>query len=932
MRRVGVVILAILLIAVPGLLEAQATGTIRGRVTTDDGRPLAGAQVTVAGTTRGTLTNAQGQYIMVNVPTGTHRVQVRQLGYSFGEATVALAAGASASQDFVLRQEAVALDQVVVTVGSRAAHTAANELAVPVDVYPMAQIQGSTAFGMTEVLANLSPAINFDRPQIADLTSGVRPFQMRGLSPDHSLVLINGKRRHSTAVVHVFGATAMTSGSSGVDMNAVPAMALGQMEILRDGAAAQYGSDAIAGVINMGLKNTISAPSFQATYGLYQTDFLGESLRDGQRIDLAGNVGLQLFQRGTLNVTAQYSDRNRTNRTCPDQRAMTLLPGDGRSGADVIDWDTCVITNKVNDVPQPTTLRGDGDSKNYMAFINAELPLVSFDEGPVVYAFGGFSQRQDYSAGGFRVPQNAANWRTQYPYGFLPHFDADTRDVQAVAGIRGDVAGWRYDVSQQWGHNWNAVNIFNSLNASLGPCFAPAAPCAPGPWPAGVAPMANQTDFYAGAIGLNQLVTDADITRRFDVGLAAPLNVAFGGSFRADNYQIKQGEPASWVNGGHRNQLNTAGAPGGSQVFFGYTPDQEMSQWRTNVGLWGDLETDLHSMFRVATAARFENYSDFGSTLTGKIAARFQPMEQLVLRSAASTGFRAPALSQSYYTHISTSWRTLADGTQEQFELGEFSVHSPEAKALGAKPLKEEESINLSAGIAVTPFSGLNFTADVYQIQVKDRIMLSNTLSVTNPNPIIRELLAPYGAEAVKYFLNAFDTRTRGLDLTATYRHLLGQDRFLEGQVAYNYNQQQLQGEVQTPEVLAGMGTTIFPYSTQFAIENGRPKNRVNSRLRFNQGPFNTNLVVNYYGEFVNLLQDSPTVEIQNRRGKAITDIDFGYEFRQGVSLAIGADNLLDTYPDRNPAGFDAAGANPYTSGGWGRNGRFVWTRLRFAF
>jgi iron complex outermembrane recepter protein len=758
----------------------------------------------------------------------------------------------------------------------------------------------------------------------------VRPFQMRGLSPDHSLVLVNGKRRHPTSVVHVFGAAAMTAGSSGVDMNAIPSLALGQMEILRDGAAAQYGSDAIAGVINVGLKNTVSAPSFQGTYGFHRTDFLGNSLRDGQRWDVGGNVGLPIFQRGTLNLTAQYSDRNRTNRSCPDNRAMTLISG--RSGADVIDWEGCRVTQKVNDVPQPTTLRGDGESRNAMLFANAELPLVAFDQGPTVYAFGGYSVRNDLHSGGFRVPQNPANWRNQYPHGFLPHFTSDAIDAQVVAGVRGFLGEWRWDLSQQWGHNSNDIGITRSLNASLGPCFEPAPPCAPGV-DGQPSPPANKTDFYAGAIGLNQLVTDFDMTRTFDVGLAAPLNVAFGSSFRADNYRIEQGELASWINGGHRNQLGGQ-APAGSQVFFGYTPDQEMSEWRTNVGVWGDLETDLHSTFRVATAARFENYSDFGSTLTGKVAARFQPAEQMILRSAISTGFRAPSLSQTYYTHISTSWRTNAEtGEQEQFEVGEFSIHSPEARALGAKQLKEEESVNFSAGFAITPVSGFNLTGDYYRIRVKDRIMLSNTLSV-NPNTEsgrrIQQLLAPYGAEAVRFFMNSFETLTQGVDLTASYRYLLAPERLLETTVGYNYNRQQLHGEVETPGPIAGMGEIVFPESWRVAIERGRPRDRVNSRVRYTHGPVRTNLIVNYFGGVTSLLQEVPTYELLVTDGKAIADLDIGFEFRPGVELTFGADNLLDTYPTRIPQGFDASGGNPFPSGAWGRNGRFVWTRMRF--
>jgi iron complex outermembrane recepter protein len=225
----------------------------------------------------------------------------------------------------------------------------------------------------------------------------------------------------------------------------------------------------------------------------------------------------------------------------------------GRDPATSIDWEGVPDHRQAEHVPQPTTLRGDGESTNAMLFGNAELPLVGFDEGPTLYAFGGYSQRQDLHSGGFRVPQNAANWPDQYPLGFLPTSTRRRSTRRRSLGVRGFLGAWRWDLSQQWGHNSNDIGITNSLNASLGPCFAPAAPCAPGV-PGQPAPMANQTEFDAGAIGLRQLVTDFDITRTFEVGLAAPLNVAFGSSFRADNYRIQEGEPASWINGGHRNQ------------------------------------------------------------------------------------------------------------------------------------------------------------------------------------------------------------------------------------------------------------------------------------------------------------------------------------------------------------------------------------------
>jgi iron complex outermembrane recepter protein len=865
---------------------------------------------------------------------GAYSVEARQIGFRAASAQVQMAAGQGAVADFRLAQEAVAIDQVVVTVGSRAAHTAADELAVPVDVFPVAELQAAGRVDMADVLQELSPAINFDRPQIADLTSGVRPFQMRGLSPDHSLVLINGKRRHPTAVVHVFGGAALGGGSSGVDMNAIPSQALGQMEILRDGAAAQYGSDAIAGVINMGLKSSVTPLSLQATYGLHTPGaFWGG--QDGQRWDVSGNVGLPLPGRGSLNVTAQVSDRNQTNRACPDNRDQ-VAPGD----ADVVDRARCAVVEKRNDVRQPNFLYGDGEYRNYMGFLNAELPLAADGEGATLYGFGGLSLRQDLSAGNFRRAIQNVNWRTMYPEGFLPTFDASTRDITAVGGVRGLAVGWNYDVSAQLGQNRVDNDIVNSLNTSLGPCFKELGDAACAPGKDGILGnqddpgIPNQTEFYSGSLELSQYSADFSASRTFDIGLAAPANVAWGATYRAENYRIIEGELASYVNGGHKNQDGGTGAAG-SQVFFGYSPEQAVDEWRSNVGVFADLEADLTSQVLVALAGRYENYSDFGSTVTGKLAARYQPFEALILRAAASTGFRAPALSQSHYTHLSTTFRTMPDGQQLPIEIGEFPVTSPEAQALGAKPLKEETSTNYSAGFALTPFAGLNLTADFYLIQVDDRIMLSNSLNVNQSTPdgqrIIAELLAPYAVTDVKYFMNAFNTETTGMDLTASYQYLFGEDRLLQTSLSYNYNKQELVGEVVTPPVLAGMGTFLYPEDWRIATTKGRPKDRLNARVRYSMGPLSTQVAANYYGEITTLANENPYI-LQERRAKTIFDADLGYELRPGTEVTLGVENLFNVYPDRNLEGYDGGGRNPYSSAGWGRNGRYLYTRINVAF
>jgi iron complex outermembrane recepter protein len=917
-------------LALPPSASSQATGSIRGRVIADTGRPLPAAQVVLAGTTRGTLTNEQGQYVLVNVPAGAYTVEVRQIGYAIARGSVRVVEASGTVQDFTLAPEAVALEQVVVSVGSRAAHTAANELAVPVDVFPASEIAATGRTEMAEVLTELSPAIYFPRQQISDITSGVRPFQLRGLSPDHSLVLVNGKRRHPSAVVHVFGGAALTSGSSGVDMNAIPGLALGQMEILRDGAAAQYGSDAIAGVINMGLKNTISAPTFTATLGQYFPSDAAYS-RDGLRMDLAGNVGLSLFGRGTLNVTGQVSDRQPTHRACPDPRDQ-IVAGD----RDVVE--NCRVVQKNNVVEQPNHLWGDGEFRNYLFFWNAEVPLSAVPEEREFYLFGGFSQRQDKHSGFYRRGLDNRNWPQIHPQGFLPSFRSDTRDLMAATGVRGTMTGWSYDLSGQYGHNRVDNDIFNSHNVSLGPCLD--VPCAPGR--GGILGTAddpgipNKTEFYAGSLELNQLVADFDITRRFEIGLAAPLNVALGATARGDNYRVVAGEPGSYVNGYHPNRSGGTSAVG-SQVFAGFTPAQAADAWRNNVGVYADLETDLHPMLRVATAARFENYSDFGSTLTGKLAARFQPVEQFIVRGAVSTGFRAPALSQSYYGHTSTGFRSDPDnpGNQIAYEIGEFPINSPEARALGATDLKEERSINFSGGVAITPTRNFNVTTDLYFVRVDDRIMLTNSLDVTDDTAEgrrIRELLAGSGAESVKYFTNAFSTETRGVDFTANYRLLFGESRFLETMVSYNWNENKLVGDIQTPPVLAGMGSLLFPADVRTAIEKGRPRDRLNGRVRYNQDGFGAQVGANYFGKVTSLLEENPDV-LEEYAARTIVDAEANLRLPRGLELTVGAENLLDTYPQEETPGYDFNGIFRYPgSSPFGYNGRFLFTRVRVAF
>ena len=924
-RLLHILAAALLVLALPGFVAAQ-NGAVAGRVVGEDGSAVIGAQISLQGTGLGSVTNSRGAYLIVNVPAGTYTLQVQNIGYQTAEVSITVTPGTTATSNFRLTETAVSIEGVSVTVGSRRAVTAAEELAVPVDVYSASEIELATPqLEVASILSELSPAIYFPRPQIADLTSGVRPFQLRGLSPDHSLVLINGKRRHQTAVVHVFGAGSGGSGSSGVDMNAIVPSAMGGMEILRDGAAAQYGSDAIAGVINVQLRDDAHKPEFSVSLGQYQPTSFDS---DGERIEFSGSAGWELGERGTFVLSGMYSDRAKTDRAGPDPRDQ-VVPGDADIIQDTDGDGIGEVVTKNNNAPQPNHIIGDGESQNGGVFFNANYALND-EQTASLYGFGGYTMRRDITTGFYRRGIDNRNWPSIHPLGFLPSFRGDASDLMFVTGVNGLIGDWTYDISGQWGRNDLSTDIFNTLNVSLGPCLD--TPCAPGPdGQLGTADdpgIPNKTDVYAGTLILNQGVLSADFNRQLDIGTASPLYLAVGTSFRRDNFQVIEGEPASYVNGWHPNRADGI-APPGSQVFTGFRPDQAVNESRTNIGVYIDAETDLTDRLLVAAAARFEDYNDFGSTLTGKVAARLQAAEQFIIRGAASTGFRAPNLNQSFYSHVSTGFRADPNdpGNQVAYEIGEIPVESAEARALGAEPLTEETSVNFSGGIAWTPVDRLTLTVDGYLIDVSDRIILTGSLS----GPTVEQLLAAFGAPTVKFFTNAIDTRTKGVDVAARYRHVLDNDRYFEFLMQYNRNSLEVTG-IQVPAVIAELQDQVFDSGDEYSLENGRPKSRATLRTRYSQGPFNIGVAGNYYGEQVYRLQEDPD-EFLDNGPHFVVDADAGYDFMDRFRIAIGAENLLNKEPVVRPEGFNFRGIFPYySSSGLSMNGRYVYTRLNVSF
>ncbi len=925
MRRVES-LLAVLSI-LPGLALAQ-NGSIRGRVTDATGAPLSRATISAEAAGLRATSDEQGRYEIRGVAAGTYTVRVRLLGYVPQSVKVTVGQNA-VTQDFRLAEQAISLSPVDVVVGSRARHTAAEQLAVPVDIFTAEDLtkQGVTETG--QILQSLAPSINFPHQSVTDATDIVRPFTLRGLSPDQTLVLVNGWRRHQTALVNTF-AYGTGAGSSGVDLNAIPSSAIDRIDVLRDGAAAQYGSDAIAGVVNMVLKEGQFTPFINTSVGRYHTANYPD---DGTTVNLNGGWGIGVG-RGSLGLFAEFLDRQPTNRAWAD-----IYEDAGTGVADsIVDGQVIV---KRNPVPQPNHHWGDGLEKDVMTMANFRLPLN--DRGTTeLYSFGGYSFRKGTGNGYRRCAVDCASlggrsWPQIYPFGYLPEFAPNVTDYSMAGGIRTATAGWSIDLGAAYGFNRFDYDVRNTLNVSLGPCLDPANPCSPGPdsVPATGDEIANKTAFFAGRLQRDELTVGVNAVKTMTLGLPQPVNVAVGAAFRREGYQISRGELASYIDGNHA-------APGGgdarpySQVFPGFRPQDESDTHRTNVGAYLDLETNLTPKFLTDVAARFENYSDFGSLVTGKLALKLQPSPRILFRAAGSTGFRAPGLGQSHFSHVSTN--VIGGVPTDVFTA---PVDAPAARLFGSKPLREETSVNLSGGLAFSPNDNVTFTLDVFQIKINHRILLSATFD----DSVTQALLAANGfanISGIQYFTNGIDTRTRGIDLTGSLRMAAGQGT-VDWTAAANYTKNKILRTDPLPAALDTTGasteTGIIDSVTYIGITAERPDWRGTLTGEYNLGRVHALVRGSYYGKFSSAQPGYCDLCRDTYGAKALFDAEIGYRFAS-IDLALGVRNLFDTYPDQpksltivdgvntakdynnNFGVFPWAAASPF-----GYNGRYLYAR-----
>jgi len=857
-----------------------ALGTVTGIVKdSTTGEVLQGASVSLVGTRRGSLAGADGRYTFT-APPGRYLLRARLLGYLAVSDSIVVEDGQTLTHDFTLPRTVGTLNAVVVT-GTRQPNRTAVDAPAPVDVFTAQQIQQSGRTETSQIIEMLAPSFNFPRPSVTDGTDHIRPATLRGLNSDQVLVLINGKRRHNSALVNINGSVGR--GAMAVDLNAIPPSAIDHIEILRDGAAAQYGSDAIAGVINIILKT--DAPSnFSIQAG--QT-----AMADGRSVVGDGSYSFTMPNGGYLNLSGELRNRDSTNHTGPDTRQQ-YFTGDPRNSDPG-------LNNRID------SWVGDPSMKGGAGMYNLGLPMSN---GMQFYSFGGVNYSRGLAAGFFRRALDDRTLRAFYPNGYLPLIGSHIWDVSGAAGVKGTTNNWNWDLGSVFGRNSFGYDVDNSVNVSMG--------------------LASPKTFNSGTMLFDQWTTTLDVQRSFNIGWAQPLSVAWGGELRRDHYGIQAGDSASWMNGGvpildGPDKGHAAAA--GAQVFPGFRPSDAQDASRTNAAGYVDLASNPIQSLLIDVAGRAEHYSDFGSTTTGKLSVRWEPIKHYALRGSLSNGFRAPSLGQEYFSTTSTNFIAV-NGVATPFDIRTFPVTSPEAKALGAQPLRPESSRNYGLGIAMQPTPNVSFTTDYYKIDISHRIVLSGNFIGTAIQTLLTNAGFP-GVQGGRFFTNAIDTRTEGVDVVLQAGKDLGYAGMLRFTGGYNHNYTHVTHIDPTPPQLAAFQSVLFDRTEVGLTTVAQPHDNLRLNADWEWNKLGVNLGQSWYGGVTSVA--STPANDQTYSGKWITDLSLSYRLWDQLTVRGGADNLFNIYPDRTIAANSSGGIFLYSGlSPFGYDGAFYYLRL----
>lgn len=877
------------------------------------------------------------------------------------------------------------IDEVVI-VGSRSGGRSKADSPVPVDVFNLKETSlVLPQTNINQILNAVAPSFTSTVQTNADGTDHLDPAQLRGLGPDQVLVLVNGKRRHTSALINVNGSPGR--GTVGTDLNAIPSFALSRIEVLRDGASAQYGSDAIAGVMNLQLKRDTGKLTGQVSYGGYLTDAAKNHTGnwDGDQIQVDLNYGAKVGKKGGfvnvtfssqyrkptfragvesgniynaynaiekraaeggVNLSSYFSNINQIKGTPNEQQFVGLVHQyaqkvgyfDNAYQQQIQNANTITALQGLlggNYTDQELAYRGQdrrdfnmwvGQSKlnNNQIFVNAEIPL---NDTWKVYTFGGYGYRYGTSGGFYRRPNQSRTFTGLYLDGYLPKINTDIHDVSLSAGVKGTWDGWNVDFSNTFGQNAFNYTINNTGNTSLR--------------------FNSPSTFNAGGLRFLQNTINLDFSKKFDV--FDGLNFAFGGEQRHENFQITPGDPTSYltydVNGNpvtdFANQVRPTdffgnALPGGSQVFAGFRDVNAVKKSRNSYAAYADAEVNFTNWLLVDGAVRYENYSDFGNTVNFKLASRIKLTKDLNFRFAGSTGFRAPSIHQIYYNTTSTLYTN-----GQLLEVGTFSNDSKVAGLVGIPKLKQETSQSVSAGFTYKiPALNLNITADGYWIKVKNRIVLTGQFTrPANPStPAQIELQQAFdaaGVNAAQFFANAIDTETRGVDVVISHNYKTA-GFSLKNDFAINLNKTKRVGDIHSSDLLhnAGLDNVYFSENSRIYLEEAVPRVKASLAHTLQFGKLDVYVRNTYYGKVTgaDVIVQPNTHQIMSDR--VITDLSVAYGFSKNISLTLGANNVFDVYPSRNLPVSSNNDQFVYTrsTSQFGMNGRYVFTRLNFNF
>lgn len=900
-------------------LSAQTL--VKGTVQNDKKEKIKGAQINVEEIGMETSTDDHGRY-EITLPNGKYKFIITTPDHDEISEIIPINNEKQKIVDFTIKT--FTIENVVVT-GTRSKPRTLLESPTPVDIIDVKKIaENGAQVSVNQILNYVAPSFTSTTQSLGGGTDMTDPISLRGLTPDQVLVLVNGKRRYNSALLNVNGT--FGKGTVGTDLNSIPVSSIDRIEILRDAAAAQYGSDAVAGVINIILKTSINKFSATITGGEYlsKNSAQGKTSKDGEAVQVGLNYGIPLSEKGGyINFSATFDRRNPTNR------------GGMYQGSIYKEYTSGVPVDKTDEFLESThTNRRDysliiGQSKalNGQVAYNASLPLNTQTE---VYSFGIFGYRNSTASQFYRYPNSENNVPSIYPLGFRPQAEVSIYDRSATLGVKGMFIGWKMEVSNTFGQNTFTNKAKNTLNASLG--------------------EQSPTSFRGGKLQFTQNVVNVDMSKKFN--WLSDVGIAWGGEYRYERYQIIAGEEASYANYAMgREIVNPDGSislvpdingtipmkfgpdgktpiPGGAQGNAGFSPQNATDSQRNSLGAYTDVEINFNQSFLVDLAGRYEYYNDFGSTVNGKIALRYKISNSFNLRGSGSTGFRAPSLQQRYYSSTGTSY---VNGNM--YEVGTFTNDSKVAQLLGIPKLKPEKSRSLSAGLSAK-VGRFHFSLDGYFTRINDKIVYTDLFS-GDPNGSssekeIYQILQQAGAQKARFFANAVDTETKGIDAVLSYNTLLGNGKlFIDLAGTISYTQQV--GSIHTSRLLKDKKDIYFSNSSKVYLENVIPNQKFNISLTYAIQKLNLFLRNNYFGgvtEPSNILSNQ-----QYYNPRWITDASIAYKLTDFLKLTVGANNLFNCYPEKVAKKANSnQGQFVYSRyvSQFGFNGRYIFTRLNF--